>query len=45
MSSAGSYSLGIHEITAGTQHLAIGGDFSKAGGVFQQGFAQFADSG
>ena len=37
--------LGIHEITAGTQHLGIGGDFTKAGGVSQQGFAQFADSG
>jgi hypothetical protein len=37
--------LGVHTITSGPRHLGVGGDFTKAGGALQQGYAQFADAG
>lgn len=36
--------LGVHTLAADAGHLRVGGDFTRIGGVDQQGYAQFADA-
>jgi hypothetical protein len=36
--------LGVHALDSGAADLGVGGDFTKIGGVAQQGFAQFSDT-
>jgi trimeric autotransporter adhesin len=34
--------LGVHALASNRRHLGVGGDFTRIGGVAQQGFAQFS---